>query len=627
MLRFYAGKGGVGKTTCAAAAALALSRQGARTLVVSTDPAHSLADALQSRLSARPLKVARNLFAAEMNADRALDRWLRARERSFREIAARGTYLDDEDIDALFRLSLPGVDELVALIELRRLAEGFDEVVVDTAPTGHTLRLLQTPRTLAGLAEVLDDLQAKHRAIAASLRGTLRRDAEDRVIDQLRNEAHALDAWLRSTDAGFHWVTLLEELPAAETRDGIAALRGAGVHVVRLIANRATPAPDRSCPLCAGRRAGQARVFRSLRNLALPVHLVPEQEIEPTGLRALARIGEALEAPPAKLRDLKARPPRPPADRGGEDRIAELAPPGTRLLFFGGKGGVGKTTAAATAALALAKRGELVLLLSTDPAHSLGDALALGVSDDERDVAPNLKVRELDANRGFAHRRQRYRAAVDELFATLRGGASFDAPYDRAVIHDLIDLAPPGLDELFGLLGVIEALRRHDLVVVDTAPTGHALRLLELVAKAREWVRVLLQILLKYRAVVGLGDLARDLTATARELREFQELLRDGARCRFVAVTRAAALPRQETRRLLSALGRLDVNAAAVLVNALTPPGCTRCTRVAAAEASEIARMRRGHGDWAMLGAPLLAQAPRGSRALSAFGRTWARME
>src|SRR5205085_8584888 len=174
-----------------------------------------------------------------------------------------------------------------------------------------------------------------------------------------------------------------------------------------------------------------------------------------------------------------------------------------------------------------------------------------------------------------------------ELFATLRGGSSFDAPYDRAVMQDLIELAPPGIDELFGLLAVIDALQRQDIVVVDTAPTGHALRLLELVAKAREWVQVLLQILLKYRPVTGLGRLAEGVTATARELREFDGLLHDPARTRFVAVTRAAALPRLETVRLLAALRRISVASPLLLVNALTPPGCSRCRQAAAREREE----------------------------------------
>jgi arsenite-transporting ATPase len=311
----------------------------------------------------------------------------------------------------------------------------------------------------------------------------------------------------------------------------------------------------------------------------------------------------------------------------GAGWIEELAPQATRLLFFGGKGGVGKTTVAAAVALALAEKGRSVLLLSTDPAHSVSDVLRIEVGDSEREVAKGLRARELDAAAAFRGRREQYRAAVDELFEALRGGTSTDAPFDRAVMQDLIELSPPGLDELFGLLAVIEALGRHDLVVVDTAPTGHALRLLELVAKAREWLQVLLQILLKYRPVTGLGHLARDVTDTARELRQFEELLLDPLRGRFVAVTRPAALPRLETARLLTALERLRIAVPAVLVNAATPPGCSRCRRAAAAESREIELLRKGRRSWVMLRAPAVAPAPRGAKALREFGRTWTRMK
>jgi arsenite-transporting ATPase len=642
---FLAGKGGVGKTTCAAAAALELSKR-ARTLVLSTDPAHSLADALEVRLSATPRAVRgrARLFAAELDADRALTRWLRSRERSFRKIAARGTYLDDEDIDALFRLSLPGVDELVALIELTRLSAGFDRVVVDTAPTGHTLRLLQMPQTLARLAQVLDDLQAKHHAMAAALRGSVRRDAEDAVIEELQQRASELHALLRSEPVEFHWVTLAEELPLLEARDGIAALRAAGMRVSKLIVNRLTPAPDGRCALCSARRAAEARVLREARSLSLPVGPVQDQDREPRGLSALGRVARALAAPPlghlTKSSQAPARSPLRAKDAAlghltRESWLDDLAPPGVRLLFFGGKGGVGKTTAAAAAALALAERGTRVLLLSTDPAHSLSNVLRVETGDVEREIAPRLRVRELDAAAAFGARRERYRSAVEQLFETLRGGTPFDAPYDRAVMEDLIELAPPGLDELFGLLAVVEALQRQDVVVVDTAPTGHALRLLELVTKAREWLQVLLAILLKYRPVTGLGHLAKDVTDSARELRELDELLRDPARARFVAVTRAAALPRLETRRLLQALRRLGVSVPAVLVNALTPPGCARCRRAARAEQAEIAalgsgpaaRQRAARRGWVMLGTPAVAPPPRGIEELRRFGRTWTRMK
>jgi arsenite/tail-anchored protein-transporting ATPase len=632
MFRFYAGKGGVGKTTCAAAAALALSRRRRRTLVVSTDPAHSLADALEARLSASPRRVRGSLFAAQLDADRALSRWLGARERSFRVIASRGTYLDDEDIDSLFRLSLPGVDELVGLVELRRLARGFEDVVVDTAPTGHTLRLLAMPATLAKLADVLDDLQGKHRAMARSLRGSVRRDAEDAVIDELREEAGSLRTLLGSDDAEVHWVTLAEALSLAESRDGIAALRAADMRLARVVVNRLTPRPERRCRLCAARRAEEARMLEAARALGAPLYGVPEKDREPRGVRDLDRLSRALEKP---LRRDGIRSGVPEGDAGaaseGQDSSApgleELAPAGVRLVLFGGKGGVGKTTVASAAAISIARRAGPVLLLSTDPAHSLTDVLGLPLGDDEREIEPGLCARELDAARAFERRREKYRAAVEELFATLRGGSSFDAPYDRAVMEDLIDLSPPGLDEVFALLAVIEALHSYRVLVVDTAPTGHALRLLELAAKAREWVQVLLQIQLKYRRVTGLGDLARDLTETARELRELQELLQDPARCRFVPVTQAAALPRLETARLLASLKRLRVAAPVLLVNALTPKGCSRCNRAAAGEQREIGRLRRICRGCAMLAAPRIAPAPQGAAALARFARTWKSMQ
>jgi arsenite-transporting ATPase len=630
MFRFYAGKGGVGKTTCAAAAALALSRKGTRTLLVSTDPAHSLGDALGKRLSAAPRLVRGSLYAAELDADRALGRWLRTRERVFRSIASRGTYFDDEDIDALFRLSLPGVDELVGLVELRRLSRGFDEVVVDTAPTGHTLRLLAMPATLTKLAQVLDDLQAKHRILTDSLGRAGRRDAADAAIEDLHEEARTLHGLLRSDETEFHWVTLAEELPLAEASDGLSALRSAGLRPVRLIANRLAPPPDRACALCEARRIEQARVLDAAERLGLPLQGVPEQPREPRGLRDLAALGRVLSDAAFDLPRLPRRAAETLRVQAGGptgDWLQDLAPAGTRLVFIGGKGGVGKTTAAAAASLSLARRGQRVLLLSTDPAHSVADVLGIPIGDQEREVAPRLWARELDAAHAFAQRRTRYRAAVEELFATLRGGSRFDAPYDRAVLEDLIDLAPPGLDELFALLAVMEALQRYQVVVADTAPTGHALRLLELVGTAREWIQVLLRILLKYRRITGLGDVARDLTETARDLRKLQDLLAEPARARFVTVTRPAALPRLETARLVSALARLRLSAPLLLVNAITPPGCSRCRRIAAGEKRELDQLRRIRRGWAMLGAPRVAPGPRGPVALERFAGTWTRME
>ena len=160
-----------------------------------------------------------------------------------------------------------------------------------------------------------------------------------------------------------------------------------------------------------------------------------------------------------------------------------------------------------------------MLLLSSDPAHSLGDVLDQKLDDGQRRVktsAGRLFARELDARARFEALRARYRRSIETVFAALTRGSRFDLAFDRTVMEDLIELAPPGMDELFAILAVVEALlekrgSQFDVVVLDTAPTGHTLRLLALPETALAWIHAMLAILLKYRELIGLGQLARDL--------------------------------------------------------------------------------------------------------------------
>jgi arsenite-transporting ATPase len=643
--RFVGGKGGVGKTTCAAALALGAAERGRCVLVVSTDPAHSLGDALATRLTARTTRVPTRrgtLMAVELDADRALTRWLRQRRRLLGAIASRGTYLDDDDVERLLHLAMPGVDELVGLLELVRLAGArpYDDVVVDTAPTGHTLRLLAMPETLCRIAAVLTTLQAKHRFLAESLGAGHRRDATDALIEEIDGDGQALAALLRDPRRStFTWVVTPELLPLAETRRAVRALESSGMTVGDVVINRIT-VPH---PRCAGngvRAATERRVIACLQRTFCdrPLRCLPVLDREPRGLPALRAVDRALHVSSGRAgararAGSVARGTRSPVAAAEADpRWTEVvAPPTLRLLLFGGKGGVGKTTCAATAALSLAwrTRDRHVLLLSTDPAHSLADVLGVPVGHDGGPVpgaGPNLVARELDAARALEERRTRYRDGVDALFDRLTG-SNLDPTFDRAAVQELIDLAPPGLDELFGILAVVDALfhrvpRPYDLLVVDTAPTGHTLRLLGLPEAALGWVHALLAILLKYRGVVGLGDLAGDLLAVARGLRELQQLLRDPSRTRFVAVTRPGELPVRETARLLTGLRRRGIGPAAIVVNAATAPGCARCT-AAAREARAVARARTLRPRGALLTAPALAPPPRGVRELLQWGRSW----
>jgi arsenite-transporting ATPase len=644
----------VGKTTCAGAAAIARAERGRRVLLVSTDPAHSLGDLLDRRLgpAARPVPTRRGtLHAAELNADAALARFVAARRGQLARILSRGTYLDDDDIERLLRLALPGVDELMGLLELTRLAGArvYDDVVVDTAPTGHTLRLLGMPRALARIAEVFDDMQAKHRFLFESLGGRYRPDDADALVDELAADARRLGDLLR--EAGrctFSWILLPEALALDEARDAVGALTRDGLRVEDVVVNRVTSPPRGRCGPCESRIRAEAGILRQAR-AAFPgrrLRVLAALPREPRGLAPLRGLGRGLDDgvgrpwEPARRGARRvggsARPPL-----GRPVPLERLVPPAVRLVLVTGKGGVGKTTCAAALALALAGGAppRRVLALSTDPAHSLGDALAAPLGDDARRPpgAPSgLAAREVDAPAAMAARRARYLEGVQEVFDALRGDSSFDPAFDRAVVEDLIDLAPPGIDELFALLAVVEALggdRPYDTVVVDTAPTGHALRLLEMPDAALEWVHAFMAILLKYRKVIGLGDLGTDLVGLSRDLRGLRTLLGDPERTRALAVTRAAELPRLETVRLVRSLRGLGVPLGGVIVNALTSPlpdgpACARCRAGAAREARSMQALRaglraRGGTMPTIIGAPAVTPPPRGVRVLSRWPRSW----
>ncbi len=648
---FFGGKGGVGKTTCATAAAFQAAEAGRRVLIVSTDPAHSLGDALAMRLSSKPTRVPTphgSLQAVELNADQALDRWMQKRKRSLQTIAEHGTYLDPEDIERLLQLSMPGVDEMVGLVELRRLARSgnYDEVIVDTAPTGHTLRLLAVPATLRRIASVFDDLQAKHRFLSESLGGTYRPDSGDELIEEIDDEGRELIETLRDPGScTFAWVLLPEMMSLEEAKDAMAALSQDGISVSEIIVNRVKLAPDEPCGNCDRRVLAESAAMKAIRK-SFPqrkILSVPELEAEPRGVAEFRRAKRSLR-PQEQWEKLsktirKPRRPRKIAQRDDSVETPEwldvVAPSGSHLLLFGGKGGVGKTTCAATAALALAERSpkRKILLLSTDPAHSLGDVFGMPLDDDEHSLpgVPSLRVREMDAERLFRSRRERYLDGVNELFDALQGDSRFDVAYDRAVARGLIDLSPPGLDEIFGVLSVSETLfpskgrrPKFDLVVLDTAPTGHALRLLEMPAMALAWVRTLLSILLKYRKVTGLGDLASDLLEIARQLHQLLALLQDPHQTRLVAVTRAGQLPRLETARLLKRVTQLKISVSAVLVNAVTPPACGRCRRAASVERRQIEVLAT---DRPTILAPAVAPPPQGIGELRRWGRSWKQME
>ena len=184
---FFGGKGGVGKTTVASAAALYLldsATSDEQLLLFSTDPAHSLSDSLEVKIGDRLTEVARRgharLFAFEMDAGAALEKFKTKHHQVLAEIAERGTLLDESDINELLNLSLPGMDEVMALFELSELdASGaYTRLIIDTAPSGHTSRLLRLPEVFTYMIRALDHMSDKHRYMMAQFaHGARARDA------------------------------------------------------------------------------------------------------------------------------------------------------------------------------------------------------------------------------------------------------------------------------------------------------------------------------------------------------------------------------------------------------------------------------------------------------------------
>ena len=246
-VRFIGGKGGVGKTSLATALALELAASGQRTLLVSTDPAHSTADLLAVDLFDEPREVAPLLWAAEIDAERTADAHVRQVREDARRVLSREVL---RTVDQQLELARRGAGTLEAALldRLGRLLVGsedtYDGVVVDTAPTGHTLRLLALPEQLAAWLEGLVARRSKQRKLddlASQIGGSVA--DVDPVLDRLRvrhRQRTALHQLLLD-DAVFHQVVIPERLPVAETLRAVAQLETARLHVGAVLVNRVLP--------------------------------------------------------------------------------------------------------------------------------------------------------------------------------------------------------------------------------------------------------------------------------------------------------------------------------------------------------------------------------------------------
>jgi arsenite/tail-anchored protein-transporting ATPase len=300
----FTGKGGVGKTTLAAATAASLARSGRKVLVVSTDPAHSLGDALEAELGGEPVELEAGLYAAHVDARTLLDgAWSRLQGHLGTLLAGAG--VDELVADEL--TVLPGVDDLLALGEVHRLVESglWEVVVVDCGPTAETLRLLGLPEAFSAYLERL--FPAHRRAVRGLLTGMAGagRDAQaawDRAVDALdalAEQLQGLRGLLADPDTSIRLVLTPERVVVAETRRTLTALALHGLRVDGLVANRVLPEAPASLRGPAGRwlrerYAEQQAVLAELDALPVALRVAEHTAAEPTGLPALRELARAL---------------------------------------------------------------------------------------------------------------------------------------------------------------------------------------------------------------------------------------------------------------------------------------------------------------------------------------------
>lgn len=294
----FGGKGGVGKTTMAAATAVELAKESS-VLIFTTDPAPSLADSFGQAIGSEPTPVAGSsqLYAMEIDARKVLEEFKEAYGQDILDILQRGTYLADEETEELFRLDIPGLDEVMSLKKMSDFMENaeYQRYIVDTAPTGHTLRLLMLPELLDDWIKFLAGLRWKYRVMARRFAGQEREESADRFLLEMKRTVRRVRALLRDPEkTEFVVVTAAEKMVIRETEQLLASLQRMHIPSHHLIINNLFP-QDTSAFLEA-RREVQATYLCEIQKKLSRHHItrVTLQATEVQGMASLQKLAHQL---------------------------------------------------------------------------------------------------------------------------------------------------------------------------------------------------------------------------------------------------------------------------------------------------------------------------------------------
>lgn len=448
---FFTGKGGVGKTSLSTATAIALADAGRRVLLVSTDAASNLDEMLGVPLSNQPVPVpgVPGLAMLNIDPDTAAEAY---RQRVLAQLEAGTSDVERqtvrEQLSGACTTEIAAFDEFAALLAGEGGESHYDHVVFDTAPTGHTLRLLSLPKAWTGF-------------LAGNDRGASCLGPHSGLKMQEARFNAALQALSDPALTTVVLVTRPDPRPMQEAARTAEELRHLGLANQRLAINGVFLATDRSDPTAAAIEAlGQQALATMPDSLArLPRDEVPLRAFDTVGLPALrALLGGG--TPTARADEASVPPPALPAESLGR-LTDELAAVGHGLIMVMGKGGVGKTTIAAALAVGLVQRGHTVHLTTTDPAAHVADALNGSLE--------GLKVGRIDP-------KAETEAYIRKIMATR--GKALDEQGQALLLEDL---QSPCTEEVavFHAFSRVVNEARSAFVVLDTAPTGHSLLLMD----------------------------------------------------------------------------------------------------------------------------------------------------
>ncbi|HUR37629.1 MAG TPA: ArsA family ATPase [Terriglobales bacterium] len=614
-LSFFIGKGGVGKTTLSASYAVreAMRHPRQKVLLISTDPAHSLGDVFETKLPAKPTKIklpkAANLHVWQIDAAAQFQKFLKPYRQLMLDLLENGTIFSREELAPLLDTTMPGMAEISGLLAIHELLQAgeYDRIVVDTAPLGHTLRLFELPQHFREFLNFLDLAGSRDQWLAQRFGGGGR--ISSTFVREWDRMAAELIAALTGENSELVLVTSAETFSLNESLRAYAGLKDSDLTIRSIVLNRVVVEATR-CKRCGPRvaRTKRAHTFLKKHFPRVPVFSAADPGQPIMGVRMLSQFAGHVFAK-KKLSIASAAKKSPARNAKLRLKSTPWPPVNASLGFTLGKGGVGKTTI--TASLAFHERVKHprkdVTVCSTDPAPSLDDvfmakigARPVSVLGDE-----HFYGLEIDSTAEFRAWSGRMKDKIGSAFSSSSSsGIHVDLTFDRQIFAALLDIVPPGVDEIFAIFRIMDLLtERNSTVIIDMAPTGHALELLRTPERMLQWTRLLLKTLAAHRTLPLAQDAAVEIATLGQRLRELNKRMQDAKATRIFCVMLPEPLAVRETERLLASLEEMDSPARGLFINRVSPElvnasgapstGCPRCTSAARWQATQLSALAK----------------------------------